>query len=61
MVIDDNGRGFEYPLPADRQKKGGRLGLIGMEERAQLLGGTLNIQSRRGRGTVVTVIMPLEV
>lgn len=61
MVIDDNGRGFEHPLPAGGGKKDGRLGLIGMEERAQLLGGTLDITTRRGRGTVVTVIIPLDV
>jgi signal transduction histidine kinase len=38
----------------------GKLGLAGMEERARLLGGTLNIQSEPGRGTTVTVDLPLE-
>jgi signal transduction histidine kinase len=35
------------------------LGLLGMRERALLLGGTIDIQSRSGAGTVVTLYIPL--
>jgi len=37
-----------------------KLGLIGMQERAQLLRGTLNIQSTPGKGTTITAEIPLE-
>jgi len=36
----------------------GKLGLAGMQERAQLLGGTLTVQSELGRGTTITVMVP---
>jgi signal transduction histidine kinase len=41
----------------DPEKKG--LGLIAMRERAELVGGTLNIRSTPGAGTTVTMTMPL--
>ncbi|HXF72099.1 MAG TPA: ATP-binding protein, partial [Actinomycetota bacterium] len=34
------------------------LGLLGMRERAQLVGGSLSIRSRPGQGTAVTVTVP---
>jgi signal transduction histidine kinase len=37
----------------------GKLGLIGMHERAHLLGGTLTVRSEPGRGTTVTVDVPV--
>jgi hypothetical protein len=36
------------------------LGLIGMRERAQALGGTFTISERDGGGTVLAVTLPLE-
>ena len=36
------------------------LGLLGMRERAQRLGGTFNIQGVPGDGTIVTVSIPLK-
>lgn len=38
----------------------GRLGIVGMHERARLLGGSLLIQSAPGSGTTVTVDVPLQ-
>jgi signal transduction histidine kinase len=40
--------------------KTGSMGLIGMEERAQLAGGRLKVRSVRGGGTTVSAIFPLE-
>jgi signal transduction histidine kinase len=37
----------------------GKLGVIGMQERAQLVGGSLNIQSELGKGTVVVAEVPV--
>jgi signal transduction histidine kinase len=60
MAVDDNGRGFHVPERMDDLVSMGRLGLIGMQERARTLGGTLTIQSEPGRGTVVTVDVPIQ-
>jgi signal transduction histidine kinase len=52
LTIVDDGRGF------DREAVEGGLGLIGMEERAAIVGGKLVIDSAPGRGTVVTLTVP---
>jgi PAS domain S-box-containing protein len=49
LVIEDDGRGFEPHLPTDR------LGLRGMRERVDLVGGNLQIESRAGQGTTIIV------
>jgi two-component system, NarL family, sensor kinase len=54
LSIRDDGRGFSRRAAPDR-----RLGLIGMRERAQGLGGRLRVRSAPGRGTAVTVSVPL--
>ena len=53
VVIEDDGAGFE---PA--QVPSGRLGLLGMRERAGLVGGTLGVESRPGAGTTLTLRIP---
>ncbi len=58
LVIEDNGRGVG-PI-ATRLSAGRGLGLIGMRERAQALGGTFTIKERDGGGTIVAVTLPLE-
>jgi signal transduction histidine kinase len=58
LVIRDNGKGFNMlPRMGDFAKEG-KLGLNGMQERAQLLGGSLKIESHIGAGTVITVEIP---
>ncbi len=57
LTIEDNGRGIG-PV-ATRVKSARGLGLIGMRERAQALGGTFTIGERDGGGTVVSVSLPL--
>jgi len=54
LLVEDNGRG------PDGIRVGHGLGLIGMRERAQALGGTFTISEREGGGTVLTVMLPLE-
>jgi two-component system NarL family sensor kinase len=55
VTIEDDGRGFDPArVPA------GRYGLIGLNERAKLLGGTLRLDSSPGAGTCLEVEIPLE-
>jgi len=54
VAIEDNGRGFQ-PEPGD----GLHFGLQMMRERAQSVGGTVEIHSQPGEGTRVVAILPL--
>jgi signal transduction histidine kinase len=49
LVVDDDGRGFDPSAPTER------LGLAGIRERVELLGGQLRIESSPGGGTAVVV------
>lgn len=57
LTVDDDGRGL-----ADRDMNdgaGGHFGLVGMDERAERIGGKLSIGDRPGGGTVVRIEVPL--
>lgn len=59
-VIQDDGVGFE---PRDLDRPGGTergLGLLGMRERVEQCRGEISIRSRPGKGTQITVMLPLE-
>jgi two-component system, NarL family, sensor histidine kinase DegS len=58
IEISDNGHGFDIPYKSGELTKRGKLGLTGIEERVQLLGGTLNIVSHPGDGTSIVVNIP---
>ena len=53
-VIEDDGRGFD---PGNARE--GRLGLLGMRERAELHDGRLKIEAAEGSGTTLVVEVPL--
>ncbi len=55
LVVEDDGRGFD--LEGEREPGAG-LGLVGMEERAQLAGGSFRLESSPGTGTRVEVTLP---
>jgi PAS domain S-box-containing protein len=55
LVISDNGQGFDIPPRTSDLALSGKLGIIGMRERARLVGGTLIVQSEKGAGTKVTL------
>lgn len=59
VSIRDNGTGFALPKGLGDLSHRGKLGLIGMEERTRLLRGTLGIESEPGKGTTVTVLIPV--
>lgn len=54
LTVRDDGRGMVIAL-SDRHS----LGLLGMRERARALGGQVRLRSRKGRGTVVALSLPL--
>jgi len=58
MTISDNGKGFQLPNQAEELAGTGKLGIIGMHERARLAGGRLDIQSELGKGTQVIAEIP---
>jgi signal transduction histidine kinase len=58
ITIRDNGTGFRLSEERGRLVHDGKLGLAGMQERAQLLGGTLAMESAPGRGTKIVVEVP---
>ncbi|MFN8420075.1 MAG: GAF domain-containing sensor histidine kinase [Anaerolineae bacterium] len=55
LIIEDDGQGFDPD-----QVSAGRFGLIGINERARLLGGSANLCSEPGEGTALEVNIPLE-
>jgi len=55
LVIEDDGRGFD-PVQISPE----RYGLVGLNERARLLGGSLTLSTDTGTGTRVEVTIPLE-
>ncbi len=58
LIVEDNGRGFDV---ASVEKDGGPpLGLIGMKERAALVGGHFVLASELGKGTTLRVRIPLD-
>lgn len=59
MMIEDDGRGFKPPTLTDHPRSASKLGLIGMQERARLLGGMLVIDSAPGQGTKILVNVPI--
>ncbi|MGI2335869.1 MAG: PAS domain-containing sensor histidine kinase [Dehalogenimonas sp.] len=58
VAISDNGRGFAIPERVSDLAAIGKLGLAGMRERAQLIGGNVSVSSEPEQGTVVTVEVP---
>jgi signal transduction histidine kinase len=57
LVVEDDGIGFCEP---DLSNTLGSLGLLGMKERAQFCGGEVQIQSSPGKGTTVTIRIPVD-
>jgi len=58
VTISDNGQGFSLSGRLDDLPRSGKLGLAGMQERARLLGGTLEVMSTPGKGTTLVVEVP---
>ena len=55
LVIEDDGKGFDVSETASETQ----LGLVGMRERAHLVGGSMAIESAPGNGTTICISVPL--
>ncbi len=60
LEIRDNGGGFVVPADWVELARQGHLGLVGMRERAEAVGGSMEISSQPGQGTRIQVVVPLE-
>jgi signal transduction histidine kinase len=60
LRIADDGRGFDTDAQDPAHQQDAAIGLKGMSERAELIGGTFSIDSTPGRGTVITASLPLD-
>jgi signal transduction histidine kinase len=58
LTVKDNGRGFNAEEAMDDLPHNGKLGLMGMQERVWLLGGTMEIISKSGEGTTLRFKIP---
>jgi signal transduction histidine kinase len=58
-IIEDDGRGFDYRVASESGNGSGRLGLLGIQERLGLVGGSLNVESAAGSGATLIVRIPL--
>lgn len=61
LIVEDDGQGFDVDALSRDGDIRKRLGLVGMEERMLLIGGTLTIESNPGEGTTILASVPLPI
>jgi len=59
MVVKDDGEGFDLAKMEKSYDRRGKLGLLNMQERAEMIGGRLSIESALGKGTTITLNAPV--
>jgi signal transduction histidine kinase len=59
LSVRDDGAGFDLDAARRRAAAGGSLGVVGMEERAALAGGKLELRTAPGQGTVLLATFPM--
>jgi signal transduction histidine kinase len=57
--VQDDGEGFDVQGVTSAYESRGSLGLVNMRERAELINGILHLDSHPGRGTTITLAVPL--
>jgi two-component system sensor histidine kinase UhpB len=60
LLVRDDGRGFDVAAAFERAIHGATLGLLSLQERARLAGGTLDIQSSPGHGVEIRALFPID-
>ena len=62
LTVADDGVGFNYEQPSLRRRKEDKLklGLLGLRERIELLGGKMTVEAAPGRGTKLIVRLPIK-
>ncbi len=60
ITVHDDGRGFDVSQVEDTYAQRGNLGLLNMKERAEIANAKLAIESKRGKGTTVTLKLKLD-
>jgi signal transduction histidine kinase len=60
LQVSDDGIGFELPKSSAEYAAYGHYGLLGLQERAELIGASLNIRTSSGKGTHLTVTIPVQ-
>ncbi|OGN88364.1 MAG: hypothetical protein A2158_02210 [Chloroflexi bacterium RBG_13_46_14] len=60
VKIKDNGVGFDLTDTINNAISVGNLGILGMKQRVDMLGGNIDIQTRHGKGTTITLTLPLQ-
>ncbi|MHB8950297.1 MAG: sensor histidine kinase [Rhodoferax sp.] len=58
LCVQDDGCGFDLAAMRQRAMLGGSVGVLGMQERASLIGGKLDIESAPGQGSQVQLSCP---
>ena len=58
LMVHDNGKGFKLPRNIESLPGNGKLGLMGIQERVLLLGGSMEINSGPGKGTTLLIGIP---
>ncbi len=56
LTVQDDGRGFAVPAALQSLSDQGHLGLVGIQERVNLIGGTLTLESAPGQGMTLRVV-----
>ncbi len=59
LIVRDDGCGFKAPRYLSELAQANHFGLLGLAERVEWLGGVLEIQSRPGEGTLISVTLPV--
>jgi two-component system sensor histidine kinase UhpB len=59
LAVRDDGVGFDVARTTTQAVTRGHLGLLGMRERVQILGGNVEVHSQTGKGTRIRVSLPL--
>jgi signal transduction histidine kinase len=59
-IVRDDGIGFDKTEVMRTYERRGSFGLLNIDERARLVGGHANLESEPGKGTVITIVVPIE-